>query len=241
MAEDPVDGTIPEDDGRPEWLPEKFKTPEDMARSYAEAERKISETTAQLGQYQEAYTDASSRLEQLEAAQGLPDPAVAQNWLEEQWETNPLQTVAQLATQAAQNAVQEQFKQYQQQAQPAQQGQLQTAAALADYEMQQLYPDWQEYRGKVTEIIQQFPHLVPEAHLSNPLDLRQDLTQVYQLARSQDLEQKAQTAEQRATELEQMKINAQTTPGSMGRPMAPDAQKAEWEIIMNATPGGYKR
>lgn len=30
---------------RPAWLPEKFKTPEDMAKSYAEAEKKISELT----------------------------------------------------------------------------------------------------------------------------------------------------------------------------------------------------
>lgn len=31
------------DPNRPAWLPEKFKTPEDMAKSYAEAEKKISE------------------------------------------------------------------------------------------------------------------------------------------------------------------------------------------------------
>ena len=29
-------------DERPEWLPEKFKTPEDMAKSYAELEKKMS-------------------------------------------------------------------------------------------------------------------------------------------------------------------------------------------------------
>ena len=28
-------------DERPEWLPEKFKTPEDMAKSYTELERKM--------------------------------------------------------------------------------------------------------------------------------------------------------------------------------------------------------
>jgi hypothetical protein len=31
-----------ETDERPEWLPEKFKTPEDMAKSYAELEKKMS-------------------------------------------------------------------------------------------------------------------------------------------------------------------------------------------------------
>ena len=27
---------------RPEWLPEKFKTPEDLAKSYSELEKKLS-------------------------------------------------------------------------------------------------------------------------------------------------------------------------------------------------------
>ena len=33
----------PIESDRPDWLPEKFKSPEDMAKAYAEAERKLSE------------------------------------------------------------------------------------------------------------------------------------------------------------------------------------------------------
>ena len=29
-----------QDDGRPEWLPEKFSSPEDMAKAYSELEKK---------------------------------------------------------------------------------------------------------------------------------------------------------------------------------------------------------
>src|SRR5690625_179308 len=38
----PSEETGVETSGRPEWLPEKFKTPEDMAKSYAELEKKLS-------------------------------------------------------------------------------------------------------------------------------------------------------------------------------------------------------
>jgi DNA repair exonuclease SbcCD ATPase subunit len=238
MAEDP-ERDNPEDEVRPEWLPDKFKSPEDMARSYAEAERKISETTSQLSQYQEGYSDLYNQIEELKAQSNAPDPQVAQDWLEEQYATQPLQTMAQLAAQAANNAVEERMKQYQQQTQPVQQAQFQIAAAYADAEMGKLAPDWEEYRGKVTDLMQQFPHLIPQDHLASPLELTQDLTQVYQLARSQDLAQRAESAEQRATELEQMKINAQTMTGSLGRPMAPDQQKAEWDAIKSAVPNVY--
>jgi hypothetical protein len=237
MAEDP-ERDNPEDE-RPEWLPDKFKSPEDMARSYAEAERKISETTSQLSQYQEGYSDLHNQLEELKAQQNAPDPQVAQDWLEEQYATQPLQTMAQLAQQAADNAVAKQMAQYQQQTQPVQEAQFQLAAAYADEQMKSLAPDWEEYRGKVTELRSQFPHLIPKEHLASPLELTQDLTQVYQLARSTDLAQRAESAEQRATELEQMKINAQTMTGSLGRPMAPDQQKAEWDAIKSAVPNVY--
>jgi hypothetical protein len=36
--------TTETEEGRPEWLPEKFKTPEDFAKSYTELETKISES-----------------------------------------------------------------------------------------------------------------------------------------------------------------------------------------------------
>ncbi len=239
MAEETPEGDNLETEDRPAWLPEKFKTEEAFAESYTQLERRLTEEAKQRSAYEQGYSELAAEVEQLRQAQELPDPQVAQNWLEEQWENNPLQTVAQLASQAAANAVEEKFKAYQQQNAPVQQGQLQTAAALADYEMSQLAPDWGDYRNKVTELIQQFPHLVPEQHLTSPLELRQDLMTVYQLARSTDLEQKAQSAEQRATELEQMKVQAQTVSGSQGRPMAPDQAKAEWDAIRNAKPTAY--
>lgn len=38
----PADNAKTDSQDRPEWLPEKFKTPEDMAKSYRELERKLS-------------------------------------------------------------------------------------------------------------------------------------------------------------------------------------------------------
>ena len=45
---------------RPEWLPEKFKSPEDMAKSYSELEKKLSQPTdSEPEQAEAAETEAS--------------------------------------------------------------------------------------------------------------------------------------------------------------------------------------
>lgn len=47
-------------DERPEWLPEKFKTPEDMAKAYAELEKAQSKGEAPTGETPEAGTDEAA-------------------------------------------------------------------------------------------------------------------------------------------------------------------------------------
>ena len=237
MAEDPVEGQS-EEASRPDWLPEKFKTEEAFAESYTQLERRLTEEANQRAAYESGYAELAAEVEQLRS-QPQTDPEVARNWLEEQYEQNPIQTVASIADQAAKNALAQFQQQFQQQQNPYQDGQYKTAAALADYELTRLEPEWETRRDEVSALIQQNPHFVPEAHLSDPIALRDDLLQVFKLARSNDLATRVEAAEQRAAELEHMKLNAQTMTGSMGRPMAPDAAKAEWEAIRNAKPGGY--
>ena len=55
------------DDGRPSWLPEKFKTPEDMANAYANAEAEMGRLRTQTEQDAREFREA---LERIEEAQG---------------------------------------------------------------------------------------------------------------------------------------------------------------------------
>lgn len=69
----PDNPETPEEKGedRPEWLPEKFKTPEDLAKSYAELEKKLSKGDAPVedkGETPEDKTEAPSQDDAREAA-----------------------------------------------------------------------------------------------------------------------------------------------------------------------------
>lgn len=52
-----TEADIPQTEDRPEWLPEKFKTPEDMSKAYAELEKK-------LGQAPKEDTEESEQVEE---------------------------------------------------------------------------------------------------------------------------------------------------------------------------------
>lgn len=45
-----VEGAKPSDQGRPDWLPEKFQSPEDMAKAYQELEKKLGSNQQQQQQ-----------------------------------------------------------------------------------------------------------------------------------------------------------------------------------------------
>lgn len=60
QAEAPQDNQPSE---RPEWLPEKFKTPEDLAKSYSELEKKLSSPTEEQPQQEQAPTEEIQQVE----------------------------------------------------------------------------------------------------------------------------------------------------------------------------------
>ena len=79
-----VEGQTPSDD-RPEWLPEKFKTPEDMARAYSELETKLgsTETTAQPEAVsQEEVNQTANEVSELLDSKGLDFDVFAQEYAE---------------------------------------------------------------------------------------------------------------------------------------------------------------
>ena len=68
-AEEPqAEADVPQTEDRPEWLPEKFKTPEDMSKAYAELEKKMGagakEDTDEAEQVEEKAEDETEQSEE---------------------------------------------------------------------------------------------------------------------------------------------------------------------------------
>jgi len=63
-----AEADIPQTEDRPEWLPEKFKTPEDMSKAYAELEKKLGqapkEDQAEVEQSEEKAEDEAEQSEE---------------------------------------------------------------------------------------------------------------------------------------------------------------------------------
>ena len=61
--EAPIEAEQDNSSARPEWLPEKFQSPEDLAKSYAELEKKLSSPTDENAQADEAKVEDSPQSE----------------------------------------------------------------------------------------------------------------------------------------------------------------------------------
>lgn len=224
---------------RPEWLPEKFKDPQALVNSYTEMERRLTDESNSRRALEDAFTEMSSQMEALQSQQNQPNLQQAQEWVAENYgfDQQQLQLMAQLAS----NIADTKLKAYQESQKPNTNALYEASAYNAEAELRAILPDWNDYRDKVAETIQQFPHLVPEDHLASPVALRNDLLNVYKLVRSDDVEKQATEAQQRAAEFERMKENAQTLTGGIGRPMAQSEADAEWAKVKAAgtREGGY--
>lgn len=81
-AEAPPQETAPEQTERPQWLPEKFKDPVELAKAYSELEKKVGSKTSDfsgLEQYSQEFAqngDLSEESIQAIVGMGLPEPLV---------------------------------------------------------------------------------------------------------------------------------------------------------------------
>lgn len=227
-----------QEDGRPEWLPENFKSPEDLVGSYKEAQRKITEESTARQNLESAYMELQQQVEDLQAQANTPqvNPATAQEAWYQQFEQDPLQSIYQLA-----NAVADQkLAAFQQQVQAPgdqyAQALQENVAAMADRDLGNSIPDWGEYREKVGQYIQEHPWVIRQESTLSPVELAGQLQEVYKAVKYEDLSQGTQ---QQAEQLAEMKRQAQTLSGSGGRPPVSDDEKAAWEKIRSAGTQSY--
>lgn len=221
---------------RPEWLPENFTSPEDLARSYSEAQRKITEQAQQMKGLEDAVNTMREQQEQFIASQNQPDPEMVQSQWQEMLEADPVNTVAQIAAASAQQAIQ----QYQQQQQPVGENLTALVAAYADQTLQAKYgQDWEDNKAKVGEIIQSNPLFQNDQFWTNPQSATAALENAYKLARTDEILSGNTVVQQQMNDTRQMKLAAQTANGASGSHAAPADDQSEWERIKNAGPTPY--
>jgi hypothetical protein len=187
----------PEEPERPDFLLDKFKTIEEQARGYAEAERKIATQAegqkrleAQLAQLTEVVEQFRPYEQQ---QQQFQQPGIDQirAQLQESFESDPIATMAFMAQQIAQQNMDARFAAMEQEQNPLmvaqQERDRQLLAAYADQRLAETIDDWDEFRERVGEAIIADQTLIPEQVLDNPEATVNALTRVYQMVKAEDI------------------------------------------------------
>jgi hypothetical protein len=242
MAEDPTPSGNPDAEERPDWLPENFNSPEDLVKSYQEAQRKITEETSARKALEQNFSSLSEQVEALQQQSQQPqvDPYAQQQQLAEAYETDPIGTMAWLAQQSAQQAVQQYAQTAQQQFQPTIEAQMQNNARFAGSEMQAKYDDYDHYFPKIQEAIMQDPDLLPETALQSVATTQAKLERIYKMVKADDVIAGTVPQQSQADLMRTMKLNAQSADGAGGRPGSPDAGEQRWKEIQNAPVVNYR-
>lgn len=238
MADDQnLEATTPEggeEAVRPEWLPENFKTPEALASSYKELQREFHSTRSELKAQRE--TMEQFILEQ--QAEAPPEQNTDQVYAA--FESDPVGTMAWLATQAAENAVSKLQPELAKREKPLLQAQNELLAYTVDQMVTQRIPDWADQKSAVVDYIKDRPWLFPQEATVSPATAAEALQSAYKAYRYDDLSNQTQSqAEALKAANELAKRQAQTLQGSPGSPAATDADNDYWESVKSVKTNRY--
>ncbi len=217
---------------RPEWLPENFESPEALAASYKEAQRKITELSQSNKGLEDSIQSLSSQFEEFTAAQNRPDPNQVYSQWQDLYEQDPIGTMAQIAQATANQVLQQQ-----QSSQREPTATPDVVAFIADQTMGQNREDWGDYKEKVAEVIAQNPLFQRDELWTSPQAASQALDSAYQMVKAQDVLSGNHIAQQQQADTRAMKLAAQTAGGAGGRTPAPDDFAQRWQEIQSASSG----
>lgn len=232
------------DDGRPDWLPDKFKSPEDLARSYSEAERELgrlrSETERQQREFSEALAAIGENQPPQQTWNPTQDPTIAA--YNRALEEGDGAAALAISLQVQQAAMQQQFEQFAErfapQMQQASAADREMALRLAEQQVSAGFGErWnEEIAPKLSERLAARPDLLPTTPSVEgyAAALREQANLV---------EAERIVAQNRAAEAERAaKLAAQTLSNDSARiPTDTDEKKAQWDAIKKAQIGGYER
>jgi hypothetical protein len=227
-----------QEEQRPEWLPDNFKSPEALAQSYREAERKLHEQAEQLKAVQEraAQADEYERYyQQQQDAQRAGDP---RERFIELWEDPDRQPELVIHMAERINQLEQQVSQ------SAQRGPdpvtTEIAAELAQNAVRAQHEDWDTYADEIAQVVQANPHYLGVTEQSTPKQIAEGLDSVYWMVkgRSQSTVQ-ADAAQQQQSAQSAARQQAQTLSGQGTRPPTLSDDEQYWDRVRAAESGGY--
>jgi hypothetical protein len=229
--------------GRPDWLLEKFTSPEDQARAYADAEREMSRLRSEMEREREQFSEALQNMENLQVAppqQNVYSPE--QDPLLQQYQQAVdvgdaramLAIQLELNRQQTEQAVRSSLKDYDTKFERSSESDREVAITLATERVARDYENWQEIAPKIGDFLQENQHWIPEG--ASVEGFERVLHQAAKLVMADDL-----IAARRNEEASrQEKLNTQVLQGlGGGRTPTPDEAKVEWDKIKSINLGGY--
>lgn len=229
-------------EGRPEWLPDNFKSPEDLAKSYDETRREMDRLRSQLDQERNQFSEALTRIEAQTAVQPQPAGgstdllAAYQQAVAEGDAAAQLAITLQLNQQIVTDALDARFKDIGPKLDQGSKADQELAFRMAEERVEREFGDaWEGLAPGVDKLLKERPHWIPkEATVDGYLGV---LREAASLVRAEKVLADQQSAERdRAA-----KLSAQTA-GSSGVsrfPIVTDEKKQAWQEIKDAPTGSF--
>ena len=226
MSEENIE--VPVEESRPDWLPDNFKSPEDLAKSYQSQQSKLTQQGQEISSLKQQVESLVSQHEQTRAAEY--SSTIEDQLIEAIDSGDPrqqLSTLAWLAQEAAKNAVQ--------QFQPAPaQPDAEVLATVVNQKMRDDFPDWDEIRQDVGSVVQEMPGLIP-SNASSVTQIAEGLKTAYQIAKARKVLSTGDSIRSVEAEAAAIAKNAaQTITGASQRPATSTPAQELWESIKQA-------
>jgi hypothetical protein len=246
---------------RPEWLDQRFDSPEEQAKAYREAERRMHDTLQANAELEKRLAALEERIpEQPQEPQydysAFSDPmqqAAYRDQLSQLAEENPLAAMEALLNEREQLWQMQQAAAWQQQQvaaaayQPQMMQQQQTQAALVANEAKRnvtsRHEDFSEYEDQVAQILTDDPEFIAGQHSWDLSKLERGLERAYRIAKAEALTAREQELRDQGVdpaEIErQRKMNAQTMQGVSARPDEPSAEEKQLAAMVESGMQSY--
>lgn len=236
------------DNGRPDWLPENFKTPEDLAKSYDESRREMDKLRSERDEERAQFAAALERIEAATTTQQQREPtgdpqanqllsAYAQA-VEAGDAAAMLSIQLALNQQATAQVIDERLGKLTPQLESQSKADRDIAFEIASERVAKQYGDqWPDVQPEVQKWLKEHQSWLPTTNSPEAFE------QVIREGASIIVNAKAAEQLAAAQQDREAKLTAQTaTGGASGKhPIVTDEKKAAWNEVVNADVGSYSQ